>query len=82
MSELTRDDIKEMVKNFIRSYLTEIDKQTLPEANQSADNYLSDLSREMTEDQTKIFIELAAPEVHKVLQAKDTEELEDANNAD
>ena len=75
MTDLTKEDLKEMVKNFIRSYVTEIEKKTLPEANQWADDYLTDLSRDMTEEQVKIFTELAAPEVHKVLSANDKEEI-------
>lgn len=65
--QLTKDDIKRMVSEFIRAYKVEIEKNTLPLANQWADNYLTSLSQDMDDADSKLFVELASPELLKIL---------------
>ena len=65
--QLTKADIKRMVSEFIRAYNTEIEKNTLPLANQWADDYLTSLSQDMNDEDTKYFVDLAAPELLKIL---------------
>lgn len=49
------NDIQEMVANFMRAYQTEVEKNGLMQANQFADTYLRDLSKDMTEEEAAAF---------------------------
>ena len=77
MNEYTPEVIKEMVDNFMTSYKNEVEKNGLREANQYADQYLMDLSRDMPQEAADAFVQAAS----KPLSAYLTQQLKDADMA-
>lgn len=64
---LSKEDIQRMVSEFIRAYCAEKAKTSVVEANQFADDYLTEMSRDLTDEQANTFQELATPAMMELM---------------
>ena len=81
MQEYSKEVIKEMVDNMMSFYKKDVEKNGLPQANQTLDQYLADLSKDMPSEAVESFTRAAMGPLNTFLQGqidaseKATEEL-------